>query len=122
MTTTKSVADEVLAAFTAYEHALCRNDIDAMNGYFWDSEDVVRFGLADEQWGAEQLHRWRAGAPAVPAGRMLTDTAVATLGEDTAIVTTLFGYPGESARGRQSQTWYRFAEGWRIVNAHVSRR
>jgi len=35
-------------------------------------------------------------------------------------VTTLFGYPGGDVLGRQSQTWVRLAEGWRIVTAHVS--
>jgi len=38
----------------------------------------------------------------------------------TAIVTTLFGYPGSDVLGRQSQTWVRLPEGWRIVHAHVS--
>jgi hypothetical protein len=35
-------------------------------------------------------------------------------------VTTAFGYPGDVALGRQSQTWVRLPEGWRIVTAHVS--
>ena len=40
--------------------------------------------------------------------------------EHTAVVTTLFGYPDGAVEGRQSQTWVRFAPGWRVVAAHVS--
>ncbi len=36
------------------------------------------------------------------------------------MVTTLFGYPDGAVEGRQSQTWVRFAPGWRVVAAHVS--
>jgi hypothetical protein len=36
------------------------------------------------------------------------------------VVSTLFGYPGQAIEGRQTQTWVRLAEGWRIVAAHVS--
>jgi hypothetical protein len=36
------------------------------------------------------------------------------------VVSTLFGYPRGQAEGRQTQTWVRFAEGWRIIAAHVS--
>ena len=38
----------------------------------------------------------------------------------TAVVTTLFDYPDRAVEGRQSQTWVRFADGWRVVAAHVS--
>jgi hypothetical protein len=27
---------------------------------------------------------------------------------------------GEDRIGRQTQTWVRFAEGWKVINAHVS--
>ena len=38
----------------------------------------------------------------------------------TAVVSPLFGYPHLPVEGRQTQTWVRFGEGWRIVAAHVS--
>jgi hypothetical protein len=46
---------------------------------------------------------------------------ITTYGRDTAVASTLFyrdSLPGRV--GRQMQTWVRFAEGWRIVAAHVS--
>ncbi len=46
--------------------------------------------------------------------------AVATFGDGCAVVTTCFGYTGGEVTGRQSQTWVRLPEGWRIVHAHVS--
>jgi hypothetical protein len=54
------------------------------------------------------------------AGRQLRDTDVLTVGNCTAIVTTLFGYPDRPIEGRQTQVWVRFPAGWRIVSAHVS--
>ena len=60
------------------------------------------------------------GAPSVPAGRRLWDTRVIAIDDRTAVVTTLFDYPDRAVEGRQSQTWVRFADGWRVVAAHVS--
>ena len=62
-----------------------------------------------------------AGAhPSVPAGRRLRDTRIVAVDDSAAVVTTLFGYPDGAVEGRQSQTWFRFPDGWRIVAAHVS--
>jgi hypothetical protein len=33
---------------------------------------------------------------------------------------TEFQRDGSTRRGRQSQTWVRMAQGWRVVAAHVS--
>ena len=38
----------------------------------------------------------------------------------TAVVSTLFGYPGAATEVRQTQTWARLTAGWRIIAAHVS--
>jgi extradiol dioxygenase family protein len=46
---------------------------------------------------------------------------ITSYGRDTAVASTLFyrdTMPGKV--GRQMQTWVRFAEGWKIVAAHVS--
>lgn len=59
-------------------------------------------------------------SPAVPPGRRLRDTHVLTVDDRTAVVTTLFDYPGGMVEGRQTQVWVRFPVGWRIVAAHVS--
>ena len=53
--------------------------------------------------------------------RVLARTVITTYGRDFATAMTLFtrdNAPGKT--GRQSQTWVRFPEGWRVVAAHVS--
>lgn len=115
-----AVVAEVSAAFSGYEEALIAGDLPALAGYFWDAAETVRFGIADHQYGAAELHRWRAAQPALPPGRRLCETAVTTFGADFAVVTTRFRYPGTEMVGRQSQAWVRLPDGWRIVSAHVS--
>ena len=114
------VVDEVRAEFENYERALVGRDLDAMKSSFSSSPEVVRFGIADRQHGPDELAQWRANQPPLPPGRLLRETLVTTYGRDVAVVTTLFSYPGRPMTGRQSQTWLRFDNGWRIVNAHVS--
>lgn len=110
----------VRAAFERYEQALLHGDVDVLTELFWDDPRCRRFGVADRQDGAAEIAAWRRAHPTVPAGRRLRETAVLALGEDAAVVTTLFDHPGSGTEGRQSQTWFRFPEGWRIVAAHVS--
>jgi ketosteroid isomerase-like protein len=112
------VIAQVTAAFDAYERALVANDVEAILGYF--AGRALRFGVADQQAGLAEQRRWREAQPPLPPGRHLKDTEVQAYGADLAVVTTLFGYPGSDVLGRQSQTWARLAEGWRIVHAHVS--
>lgn len=110
--------DEVTAAFEAYERALVANDIDAVLSFF--APGAIRFGIADQQDGLEEQARWRHAQGPLPPGRRLKDTTIRPYGMSTVIVTTLFGYPGTDVLGRQSQTWVRLPQGWRIVHAHVS--
>jgi Protein of unknown function (DUF3225) len=110
----------VLTAFERYERALADGDVTVLTELFWDDPRCVRFGVADRQRGAAEIMAWRRSHPTVPAGRRLRDTQVLAIDERTAVVTTLFGYPDGAVEGRQSQTWVRFAAGWRVVAAHVS--
>ncbi len=114
------VMAEVAAAFGAYEKALAAADIAMLMEFFWDSPDLVRFGVPDEQWGTGQLLAWRTANPGVPARRALSRTRISTFGSDTAVVSTLFNYPDGTELGRQSQTWRVIGGAWRIVHAHVS--
>ncbi len=113
-------AEEVAAVFARYERALREADVAVLTELFWDDPRCVRYGVDDRQHGAAEIAAWRREHPGVPPGRTLSDTVVLALGEDAAVVSTLFGYPGRAAEGRQTQTWARTADGWRIVAAHVS--
>jgi ketosteroid isomerase-like protein len=113
-------AEEVRAVFERYERALREADVVVLTELFWDDPRCVRYGVQDRQHGAAEIAAWRREHPGVPPGRTLTDTVVLAIGPDAAVVSTLFGYPGRAAEGRQTQTWARTVDGWRIVAAHVS--
>ena len=57
-----------------------------------------------------------AATPAHELGRV----AITAYGADCATANAEFFREGSERRGRQSQTWVRFAEGWKVVAAHVS--
>jgi Protein of unknown function (DUF3225) len=114
------VVASVAAAFEAYEVALVANDVDAMAQWFWDSELTVRYGVNECLVGAEAIAAWRRTAAPLPEGRQLRNTVIVTFGLDSATVSTEFTYPDRPTVGRQSQTWIRFPQGWRVVAAHVS--
>ena len=114
-----AVHAEVALAFDRYEAALSAGDHAVLDELFWASPATVRFGIADHQWGIDEVRAWRATQGPL-TGRTLHHTRITTFGTETAVVTTLFGYPGRPVTGRQSQTWLRMPAGWRIVSAHVS--
>jgi ketosteroid isomerase-like protein len=114
------VVAEIATCFAGYERALVTGDLDALAAYFDDADDTVRFGIADRQRGSAALAAFRAHQGALPPGRTLSETTIATFGADVAIVATLFTYPGRPVLGRQSQTWVRRGGRWKIVHAHVS--
>ncbi|HVB15334.1 MAG TPA: AtzH-like domain-containing protein [Stellaceae bacterium] len=45
---------------------------------------------------------------------------ITTYGRDFAVASTEFTRTGEPRIGRQTQSWVRCREGWRVVAAHVS--
>ncbi|GAA1652445.1 oxalurate catabolism protein HpxZ [Catellatospora bangladeshensis] len=114
------IVAEVAAVFAAYEKALVVNDPDEIMSFFRHGAETVRFGIADRQRGWAHQLAWRRAQPPLPPGRTLSETLITTFGADFAVVTTCFRYPDDPAVGRQSQTWVRLPEGWRIVSAHVS--
>jgi hypothetical protein len=115
------VLAEVSAVFRAYEAAFVANDIDALDGFFLHAPTTIRYGVADQQLGMEELRAYRGSVPPAGLERELRETVITTYGQDLAVASTLFfreRHPGKT--GRQMQTWIRTADGWRIVAAHVS--
>jgi len=113
------VKAEVQAIFDSYEAALMRNDLDALNDRFWQSQLVVRFGDSENLYGIEAILSFRNARTTGALQRSLINTNVTTFGEDFATTTTEF-VRSDHIIGRQSQTWVRFQDGWRIVSAHIS--
>ena len=76
----QDAVDEVRACFEAYEPALLANDVDAMDDWFWDDPAVVRFGIAECQYGPEEIAAWRRTTAPVPADRRHVRTTVVAHG------------------------------------------
>jgi hypothetical protein len=113
------VVAEVTTAFMRYEEALNTNDVAVLNELFRDASYTLRFGLAEELYGHDQIAAFR-GARIPPGRRVISNTVITTFGRDFATASTEFRRPGQARNGRQQQSWVRFPEGWRIVAAHVS--
>lgn len=114
------VRAELVAVFARYEEALVSNDIANLNELFWNSAHTVRLGLAENLYGYEQIKAFRAARAPAGLARGLRNTVITTYGRDFGTANTEFIRPPIEAVGRQSQTWLRMPEGWRIVSAHVS--
>ena len=111
---------EVSAVFARYEAALITNDIAVLDELFWASEFTVRYGVNENLRGIEAIRAFRASRSPQNLARELRHTVITTYGDDFATAMTEFQREGSNRTGRQSQTWVRFKEGWRVVAAHVS--
>jgi hypothetical protein len=113
-----AIVVEVTNAFMAYERALSVNDVDTLDAYFWNSPITLRYGPDGTLQGHEAISSFRRSRNIKGIDRKLRNTVITTFGTDFAVANT------ESDRGgitnRQSQTWVRMGDGWRIVSAHVS--
>jgi hypothetical protein len=114
------VLAEVTDAFARYEKALMDNDIEALNALFWNSPLVIRFGPGQNLYGIEAIAAFRTGRVGGSPKRVLFNTVITSFGRDFATANTEFQREGASVTGRQSQSWVRLPEGWRIAAAHVS--
>lgn len=114
------VVAEVTAAFERYEKALNANDVEALDSFFWNDPRVIRYSLMDNAYGFEAIHASRLARPKSDLKRTLGKTVITTFGRDLATANTEFQRVESGRRGRQSQTWSRLPEGWRVVSAHVS--
>jgi len=113
------IRKEMESVFREYEAALMNNDLDALDRMFWHSELVVRFGADETLYGIEAIRAFRLDRDTGALQRSLNATRITTYGSDFATTTTEF-VRADGLRGRQSQTWVRFADGWRVVAAHIS--
>jgi hypothetical protein len=115
------VVAEVTAAFERYEKALVSNDVTILDALFRNDSRTIRYGGAENLYGYAAIEAFRAARSPAGLARTLSKTVISTYGRDHAVASTLYhraSMPGKV--GRQMQTWVRFAEGWRVVAAHVS--
>ena len=112
------VLAEVTAVFDRYERALVSNDVAVLDELFWDSPHTLRYGVGENLLGSDAIRAFRAARPAQGLQRTLQRTVITSYGRDFATANTEFLRTGSPA-GRQSQTWLRTPQGWRVVSAHV---
>jgi hypothetical protein len=111
---------ELTAAFEAYERALLGNDIEGLNNLFWESPHTMRYGVRELLYSHAEIAKFRRERGPVDQRRTLRNTRITTFGRDFGTANTEYIPFGTERIGRQSQTWMRTAQGWKIVAAHVS--
>jgi 1-carboxybiuret hydrolase subunit AtzH-like protein len=116
------VIAELAALYPLYEQALVTNDVEKLVEMFWAGPQVMRFGVTENLYGPKELEAFRKARPAAHLARTVKRLDIVSFGRDFASITLEFERVTGSAivRGRQSQIWIRFPQGWRIVQAHVS--
>jgi hypothetical protein len=113
---------ELTEAFREYEAALLTNRPEVLDRLFFNSTVTIRYGVAENLYGHDEITAYRArraalgGAPA----RKVTREVITTFGRDLGTTNIEYVRDATGKAGRQSQTWVRTPEGWRIVAAHVS--
>ena len=116
------IVAELHALYPNYEQALVANDVETLMAMFWQSPFVARFGPTETLYGIDEIDAFRKGRSPANLARTIERLEIVTFGKDFASVTVAFArtVEGRVVRGRQSQTWARLPQGWRIVFAHVS--
>jgi len=114
------VLASLTVAFERYERALVTNDVQELDALFWNSPHTVRYGAGENLHGYGAIAAFRAARPGKGLDRTITSQVLTTFGDSFGTASMTFSRAGHAAIGRQSQTWVKFAEGWRVTAAHVS--
>jgi hypothetical protein len=112
------VVAEVRAMLERYNAAIDNRDVATLKELFWDSDKTVRFGFGENLFGHDEISRYRDTARQSSAPRRIAKMVIVTVGNDSAATSVVL--ERGDAVSRQSQTWARMPEGWRIIAAHVS--
>jgi len=114
------VLAEVREQFERYERALTGNDVAVLDELFWDSPHTLRYGATENLYGYGEIQAFRAARPSQGLERAILKAVITTYGRDFATCNMEYRRPSTPGIGRQSQTWMRTPQGWRVVAAHVS--
>jgi hypothetical protein len=115
------VKAEVEAVFADYEQALVTNDVKALDRLFLKAPTTIRYGVGENLYGYAAIAAFRAVRSPAGLARKLERTFITTYGRDFAVASTLFRRDSLAGKvGRQTQSWVRTADGWRVAAAHVS--
>jgi len=105
-----------------YECALLDNDVAALEAMFWDSPLAVRYGATENLYGIDEIKVFRRGRPNIDLARKIERLEITTFGDSFGVINLHFTreLSGVTRQGRQTQLWVKWADGWKIVSAHVS--
>jgi len=95
------------------------DDIPAMDALFHDAPTTNRYGVGEVLYGIGAIREFRKGRGGSPQ-RNLGKVAITVYGDSFATADAEFFREGSERRGRQTQSWVKFADGWKVVSAHVS--
>lgn len=109
---------ELTEQFNRYQQALIDYDVAVLNELFWHNSLTVRYGVGEIHYGYDEIAAYRSTCAPEDLKQDVSKSVVTSYGHDAATTNIEFGRAGR--KGRQSQTWIRMPEGWRIVTAHVS--
>ena len=94
------------------------NRVEVLDELFWNAPQTLRYGVTENLYGYSAIAQFRSGRSPAGLARRLVKVVIITYGRDFA--TANCEYERGGATGRQSQTWLRTPDGWRVVAAHVS--
>ena len=114
------VLAEVTIAFGRYERALVSNDVAVLDELFWDSPHTIRYGSGENLYGIDEIRAFRAARSPAGLAREVLRTQITTFGDSFATTHIEFRRVGSERIGRQTQSWIKLPEGWKVVSAHVS--
>ena len=115
------VVAQVRELFERYEKALVDKNVDVLDDTFWRSPHTIRWAHNEHGYGFDAIHAYRVRRPPGPGTKeSRRRLEILTLGRDFATVNLEYKVRGKDEIGRQTQTWVRFPEGWKVINAHVS--
>lgn len=57
------IVAQVTRCADAYEEALARNDLSALDALFWNGPEVVRYGVGENLYGAQAIAAFRRARP-----------------------------------------------------------
>jgi len=109
---------ELTRQFDRYQQAIIDNDIAVLNELFWNHTLTIRYGTGENLYGHTEIAAYRGARDPKSVVRVVGKSVITSYGRDAATTNIEFTRAGRN--GRQSQTWIRMPEGWRIVAAHVS--
>ncbi|MCW4591220.1 oxalurate catabolism protein HpxZ [Gluconacetobacter entanii] len=115
-----AIVAEVTAMSDLYEQALAENRIATLDGLFYDGPETVRYGVGENLYGAAEIAAFRRTRTGGSPPRRVLRRVITALGPDVATVDLEFQRTGSTRIGRQSQTWIRTDDGWKVIAAHVS--